>query len=186
MIINFKKTHSKNFGFSLVEVLITLSISSILFIAVISFVMFASKSLTSILNYGDMNVKTRIAIDTISSDVRQCNSVLSSTTNKLKLENNDGLPIIYHWDNNTKFLTRSYKGSVKVLLRKCDEFNFWFNQKNSLSDEVDIQTSSLQSVKIISFSWKCSRSIVGVKLNTSEFQSARIVIRERHNGVFGN
>lgn len=166
-------------GVSLLEVLITASIASIVFAAVGSLSLFTARSFVAMGNYGDLDNASRNALDIMSRDIRQCRALTDFTPNKLTLRGNDTNMLIFEYKPSTGQLTRQKGGTTTVLLQQCDYLNFNIYQRNPsnaftfypvLSNKVDL-------AKLVDVSWRCSRKILGQKVNTESVQTAKIVIR---------
>src|SRR5881394_2384606 len=70
-----------NSGVSLVEVLIAMSVGSLVLAAVSSLTMYAAKATTAMVNYTDLDSKSRYALDVIGREMREASAVLAFQTN---------------------------------------------------------------------------------------------------------
>jgi hypothetical protein len=126
----------------------------------------------------------RVAMDQITRDVRQANMVSSYATNRLTLQDSDGLPIIYSYNatNKTLLRTSTFNGvtSTKTILTECDKLKFEMAQRNTKYGGYDVVPISNPALcKVVNVSWLCSRKLLGIKENTESVQTARIVIRKQ-------
>jgi hypothetical protein len=77
---------------------------------------------------------------------------------------------------------------TRSLLTNCDLFSFSLYDRvpNITSTNVSFYGSTNSSgqvdssvCKVINFTWKCSRSLLGTKCNTESVQTAQIVLRNK-------
>jgi Tfp pilus assembly protein PilW len=167
-------------GSALVEAVIAIGVTGIMIVTLCAFTFFTGKSFAALFNYVDLDDVNRIAMDTLTRDVRQSNKVTGSTTNSLTLEDSDGSPIVYSYSPTTKVLTRSKNGVGKTILTECTKLNFNLGQRNTSTGGYDVYPAATPATcKVVNVSWMCSRSIFGRAENTESVQTARIVIRKQ-------
>jgi Tfp pilus assembly protein PilW len=167
-------------GSALVEAIMAIGITALLVLTLMTFLFFTGKSFAALFNYVDLDDVNRIAMDTLTRDVRQSNKVTASTTNSLTLEDSDGLPIVYNYSPTTKTLTRTKSGASKVILTECSRLNFNLGQRNTATGGYDVFPAATPATcKVVNIAWMCSRSIYGRAENTESVQTARIVIRKQ-------
>src|SRR5438093_3872463 len=99
-------------GFTLIETLFTVGITTLCLAALGGFFVFSSHGFTTLFNYVDLDDANRLAMDQLTRDVRQANSVSSYTTNSLTLQDSDGAPLIYTFSPVTRTLTRTKSGTT--------------------------------------------------------------------------
>jgi hypothetical protein len=75
-------------------------------------------------------------------------------------------------------LVRSTSTERRVLLRECEYVTFHVSQRN-VSNNFEFYSTADQPAltKLVDVSWKCSRKILGAKVNTESVQTAKIVLR---------
>ena len=167
-------------GFAVAEVMVTIGVAAILFLAVCAFSVFAGRSFAAMFNYVDLDDANRVAMDRITRDLRQCNRVTSYTTNALTIEDSDLGAISYTYNTTDHTLTRVKGADRRVLLSDCDTLSFTLGQRNAVGGTYDIYPSAtVTNAKVVNVSWLCSRTIFGRKENTESVQTARIVIRKQ-------
>src|SRR5262245_40396907 len=79
------KSSRRRAGFSLVELLISLSLVMMLTLALLSSYVFIARGDQSLANYGEMNAKARALLDRFSIDVRSATSVTACSTTSITL-----------------------------------------------------------------------------------------------------
>ena len=181
-------------GISLVEVLIAMAIGSLVLAAVSSLTMYGAKATTAMVNYTDLDSKSRYALDVISREIRQANSVLSFQTNlpvkTLTVTNaSDATAITFTYDSNARTVVMSKTGQADLTaLTECDRWDFSLYQRTPYVTATNISyypatnTAGVLTVslcKLINLSWKCSRNIFAQKVNTESVQAAQIVLRTK-------
>lgn len=166
-------------AYSLVE-LMTASAAGTLVIAVTSALLFfSSRSFVSLLNYVDLENLSRIALDTMSKEIRQANNLASYNSTNLTFTDSDGLLLQYTYDPAGGTLSRVKNGQTKVLLTGCDTLTFGIYQRNPTNNYNVVTTTNAALCKLVQLNWKCSRTIMAAKVNTESVQSAKIVIRKQ-------
>jgi Tfp pilus assembly protein PilW len=167
-------------GFTLIETLFTVGVTSLSLLALATFFLFSTHSFVTLFNYVDLDDANRIAMDQLTRDVRQCNCVKSYTTNSLVLTDSDLADLSYDYSPTDRTLTRTKSGASKVVLRQCDRLTFVVGQRNPINGTYDVYpTATAATAKVVNVFWMCSRTIFGFKEDTESVQTARIVIRKQ-------
>ncbi len=174
-------------GFALTEFMFASGITTLLVLVVCAFSFYSSRNFVTLSNYVELDDLNRLAIDQLTTDLRQANRVASyttdatsNTTNSIVLEDSDGQPLVYSYSPGTRTLTRTKGSNTKVLLTECDFLKFSLGQRNPIGASYDVYPAADQSTaKVVNISWLCSRSIFGIKATTESVQTARIVIRRQ-------
>lgn len=170
-------------GMSLVEMMIAMALASIILATVASFAIFTARSFVAVGNYGDLDRTSRNALDTLTRDIRESQALTAFATNKLTLKASDSSTLIYEYAPSAATLTRQSATSTKVLLTGCDLLTFAVYQRSPMSGlQFYPATNGLGAInpptaKLIDVSWRCSRKILGQKVNTESVQTAKIVMR---------
>ncbi len=166
-------------AWSLLEMLIAISIASIIFAAVASVSLFTARSFVAMGNYADLDRASRNALDVMSRDIRQAQHLTGYSAGRLDFTNANGMAFSYIYSSNSATLIRDYGGVRTVLLTNCDFLTFNISQRNPSNNftfyPADPNRPDL--AKLIDLSWKCSRQILGAKVNTESVQTAKIVMR---------
>jgi Tfp pilus assembly protein PilW len=181
-------------AFTLVEVMVGLGLSSLVLAAVASLIMYASKSSLAMVNYVDLDGKSRYALDVISREIRESTALLAFQTNLptkfLTLTNaNQAATVTITYDGNARTLVLSKTGETnKTVLTECETWNFSLYQRTPYITSTNVLyypatntagTLSVSLCKLINLSWKCSRTIFAQKVNTESVQSAQIILRNK-------
>jgi hypothetical protein len=166
-------------GFTVLELLIGVTITSLVLVAMGMTAMFTARSFVATGNYADLDRASRNALDTITRDIREARSVTNFSNAKVTLINFSNQPIVLEWKASTGQLTRTLNGSTTVLLKECDYLSFsnYTRVPTNKWNWYSVKSNVLSETKLIDVSWRCSRKILGQKINTESVQTAKIVIR---------
>ena len=66
---------------TLVELMVATGVGSIVLAAVMALSLFSARSFAALGNYVDLDIKSRTALDQMSSDIRQADKLTAATTN---------------------------------------------------------------------------------------------------------
>jgi len=182
--MDFKATSTKGgraqAGFGLVEAVIAIGITSLLMAVLASVSMMSGRTFVAFANYVDLDDGNRIAMDTLTRDLRECNRVTTCSATRLDIEGPDGVTVSYQHNPVAATLTRTRTGISKVMLKGCDSLNFALGTRNPEGSSFSVKsTTDISIAKVVNVSWNCSRTILGKKANTENVQTARIVIRRQ-------
>jgi prepilin-type N-terminal cleavage/methylation domain-containing protein len=181
-------------GFTLVEISVAVAVGSIVLAAVASLTLYATKASLAMVNYTDLDTKSRYALDLISREIRQASGVMSfqtnQTTSTFTLTNaNQGAAITLTYTPSARAVVMSKTGQPDLTaLTQCDAWNFSFYQRTPYVTATNIlyypATNGAGVIdpnlcKLINLSWKCSRTIFAQKVNTESVQAAQIVLRSK-------
>jgi len=183
---------------TLVELLMAVGISGLVFAAVAILIFFSGRSYAALANYVDLDNKSRGALDWMSKEIRQVDAVTGSgtttlpsgqvVTNRLVLsgtETNGGAyTLTYEYVPDTLSLVRTKEGGnypgTTTLLTGCSYLNFGMYQRVPKTNSFDqFDAADLATCKVVQLDWVCSRKIFNKTANTETIESAKVVIRKR-------
>ena len=165
-------------AFTLVEFVIASAIGLLVLAAVASLIAYSAQSFATTANYVDMDQKSRLAIDRVTTQLRQMDVLTSISSNSASFRRgNTNYSLVYDPANRT--LSQVEGATTTVLLTECDSCSFSIFQRNTISNSFDQFPTSVSSntCKLVQVNWACSRTLFGLKRNTETEQSAKIVIR---------
>ncbi len=181
-------------GWTLVEVMVAVGLSSLVLAAVASVTIYTARTSAAMINYTDLDSKSRYALDVISRELREATAVVSfqtnATTKILTLTNAiDGELVNLTYDSKagTVVLSRTGQNDL-VALTECDQWGFKLFQRTPIVTSTNVVyypatngsgALDLNLCKLISLSWKCSRTILAQKVNTESVQASQIVLRNK-------
>ena len=167
-------------GLSLFEFIIALGLSGLVLVVLVALSVSTGRSLAEMFNYVDLDHSNRIAIDVMSRDLRQVRYLSSYNTNAVSFVDRDLTTLSYVYSPATRLLTRVKAGQTNTLLDDCDFLRFALYQRTPQSNTYNLYPiSDMTNCKVVSFTWGCSRKILGIKANSEQAQAARIVIRNK-------
>ena len=179
---------------TLVEIMIATSLGMLVLAAVGSMSLYGSRTSIAVINYTDLESKSRLALDLISREIRQASAVVGFQTNlpvkSMTLTNEDeAAQITLTYDSTARIVTLQKTGqTTSTNLTECDRWDFGFYQRTPLITSTGVVfypatngagALDLNVCKLISLSWKCSRLVAAQKLNTESVQAAQIVLRNK-------
>jgi len=164
------------------ELLVALTITAFVLLAVMSFYLFSVNSFASTSTYTVFNSRSRNASDIISRDIRNSSSVSAATTNQLVL-NLQAEPdqVTYTYDSAARTLTRVQGSSSKTLLQQITYLNWTLYEwpSNGASYGVFQPAAVPGNAKFISLQWDCAARLSGSRSNSASLQTAMIELRNR-------
>jgi hypothetical protein len=178
---------------TLVEFMVSLAIGSMVVAGSGSLYLFGTRSFIAMGNYTDLDTRSREAVDLMSRDIRDATAVTdfqsSGSTKRLAVTNTlAGTGATYTWTASQGNLVCAKTGQPdQIFLIGCDSWDFQLYQRSPQSGGGYVfypATNSagvydLSLCKLINMSWKCSRTILGSKLNTESVQTAQVVLRNK-------
>ena len=192
--INHFSATTRTRGFTLVEFMVAMGISSLLLTAVALMGIYGSRAFAGMGNYSDLDNQSRNALDMISAELRECSAVLAFKTNlpvrSITLTNDQMQKIVkLEWDSDDRTLVMAVTGDEpRVMLKDCDRWDFrFFNRAPKLTSTNFVFYPATNAAgaliparcKLIDMSWKCSRTVLGNPMNTESMQTAQIVLRNK-------
>jgi hypothetical protein len=180
-------------GFTVVELMIGLLLGSLMLAFAGSMWLFGSRSFAAMANYTDLDAKSRNALDLMSRDIREASRVTAfqnnGNTKWFTVTNaTAGETITYTWNAKPRTLVCKKTGQPdQVYLTGCDRWDFELYQRSPQTNGAFVffpatNTSGVCDpgvCKLINMSWKCSRAILGSKVNTESVQTAQVVLRNK-------
>jgi prepilin-type N-terminal cleavage/methylation domain-containing protein len=178
----FIKPAHRSAGWTLLEMMIGVTVFSVASAAVGTAYLFSLRSFQALSNYSILDQQNREAIDLLTREIRQANSVSSYSTNFIKslsLVDADLGTVTYSFDPLRHRMLRTKNGMTQVLLTNCSLINFNLGMRPPSTNYGYYPTASLDEAKIVDLTWKTSRSLPGGVVNSEDVQTARIVIRKQ-------
>jgi hypothetical protein len=178
LFFNSRARRRSLWALTLMELMVTVGIASIAFAAIASLSVYSARSFVALGNYADLDQASRNALDLMAREIRQTKALTNYSATKLVFRDNDDQLLTYEYKTANNTLVRK-KGAEpeKVLLQQCDFLKFNISQRNPSNDFAFYPTTNVRLAKLVDVSWRCSRQILGAKVNTESVQTAKIVIR---------
>jgi prepilin-type N-terminal cleavage/methylation domain-containing protein len=187
MLKNFSSPRGGHFyirsGFTLMEMMIAIVAGLVILGSVVVTTITLSRSMVAISNYYDLDSSSRNTLDVMSRDIRNADQLTSYATNAISMSGTNYLgsaySFTYNWDGSNMWRTYTISNSTRtwLMLSNCAYLAFSNYTRVPQSNFTFSAVSGTNRTKLLSVSWKCSRSILGAKLNTESVQTAKIVIR---------
>jgi hypothetical protein len=167
-------------GWTIPETLLSIGITGILMLVIVALTMTSGRAFVALSNYVDLDAANKVAMDTLTRDLRECNRVTACSTNSISIEDSDGATITYTYSPGAETFIRTKNGVSKVLLTRCSSMGIAIAQRNPIGGSYDVYPAATPATaKVVNVSWNCYRTILGARANTESVQTARIVIRKQ-------
>lgn len=174
--ITFTKRRSA--AFTLVELMVASGLGVLGTAALFSFILFSARSTAALDNYFDLDLKTQLAMDQMSQQIRQVQKLTACSTTNLTFQDYDGVALQFNYNPVAQVLTRTKNGTTNTLLTGCNSLQFSLFQRTPLSNTFQAySTATSTNTKAIQFTWNCSRSVARDQTNNESMRSATVVIR---------
>ena len=123
---------------------------------------------------------SRLALDSLTRDIRQASNLQRITSTEIALTDSDGGTLTFTYDATAQTLTRTKNGVAKTLLTDCESLTFQSFQRNPIGGTYDqYATADAATCKLISVRWVCARRVLGQIRNSESVQTAKVVIRNQ-------
>jgi len=182
MVLTDTYIRHRRSGFSLVEYLVTLTITVLIIAAGAAASENFLRAVAFLTNSVDLDAKNRLAIDRMSREIRGCDAVDSAWSNGLVLRFGTNVTA-FEYHPQTRELVRDHPDTgTEVYLKGCDSVRFDLFRRNPLGARYDdFPVATTTNCKIVQIRWVCSRRLLGFKANTGRMESARVVIRNQQD-----
>jgi prepilin-type N-terminal cleavage/methylation domain-containing protein len=179
----------RNSGFTLVEILIGMSLSLMVLTAVLSSYLFMGRNLVRLVNQQTLETESRRALQYFSQDVRMAISLSNLTTTSVTFTiptSTGTTTVAYNYDSNAGQFTRTTPantGTLLVLVNniKSGTFSFaYYNIAGNQITQTDTQVSS-PNIRRISYSYDAQTGNSGNGTLTALFRmaSSRLSLRNK-------
>jgi prepilin-type N-terminal cleavage/methylation domain-containing protein len=171
-------------GFSLVEVMVSMTIATFILASSYATLISLSKGTESMVNFSEMNAQTRIALEYFGRDARMASAVIHASTTSFRLEREMGgnqIEVRYRYVPDSKIFERiqfDSSGNVterRTILYDVDElfFNYYTARQNPTNG------TGLADIKHVQLEAKLERNVLNIT-NTNYIISARFMMRNKH------
>jgi Tfp pilus assembly protein PilW len=177
----FIKLRRHQRAFTLIETMMAAGITSILLIALSQLTFYTGRSFAALTNYVELDKFSRSALDQMIYKVRQADELTEFAPTKIAFNYQKTNKLSYVYSPSARTMTETLNGKSKTLLKECDKLEFSIFQRNPESGSYDQFPATLtnSAAKLVQVSWVCSRTVLGLLVNTESVQSAKIVIRNQ-------
>ena len=156
-------------GFSLVELMISLTLVMMLTLALLTSFTFIARGDRSLTNYGEMNAQARKLLEQLGQDLRSATDVTNFTSTDLYLivpTNTAGTTtqsVIWSFNSVNSAVTRQDGSGTKTYAQNVDTFSFYYYN----SARPSAETTSLVEVKQVQLKLRMLRLVASTI--TSEY-----------------
>ena len=172
--LTFTSHKKRNIGIALAELMVAGGIGVLLVATMTVTYVFYLKSFANLENYMTLNSESQIALNRMTKEIRQADSLVSYSVNKLTFAV-DGKNVSYAYDPAQQTLARVSGSDNNVLLFGC---TYWTNNIYDRNMNV-LATSAATNCKVVQLTWICAASVLGRTNTTEDVQSSKVVIRKQ-------
>ncbi|MEI7799352.1 MAG: prepilin-type N-terminal cleavage/methylation domain-containing protein [Opitutaceae bacterium] len=158
-------------GFTLSELLISLSLGSLLMAAVLSTYLFMGRSMTRTANFQILENKSRLALNYLRQDIQLASAVTTSTNTSLTLTLPSGT-VSYTYSGRTLTRTATFGPAPTIYLLMGDCTAFDFNYYSTLGTGLTATALVPLSIKLIDCTFTLQR---GPTINGTSTQDGTAV-----------
>jgi hypothetical protein len=176
-------------GFTMVEMLVSVGLGIILLSGVMILYINGIRSFVAMGNYQNLDAKSCNTLDVLSREIRNSTVLLSYvpsqslTLSNASARNGLGQINVIKYDPTARTLVLKRTGQSDLTnLTECDRWSFAIYNRVPITSSTNISFNAATNAtdcKLINMSWKCSRTVLGTKLNTESVQTAQIVLRNK-------
>jgi Tfp pilus assembly protein PilW len=174
-------------GWTLVEMMIVVALCTLMLASIAAVSIFMARTLDATANYAELDRQSRIALDKLSSDIRQCGGLTNFSATGLWFTNQNGSMLAYTWDTAAQTLnyTNEADASGGVLLKGC---TYWKTAEfthdpapNTTMTFLSLPSTNVFAqaalTKVIVIDWVCKKTNYLTLTDSESVQTAKIVLR---------
>jgi len=182
-ILKAAATHRRRRGFTLVELMVSATLSAFVLAGILSTFLFLGRSGANLRNYSDMESQARKALEVFAQDVRQASAITWTASSSVTLVVNT-VSITYTHSTANNTFTRVIGANSQTLITGIAGGSFTFKAFNVAGTEMPLstaaeRTAASSSTKQLQISLEASRSTTTVATATNLVLSARYVLRNK-------
>lgn len=165
-------------GFTLPELLIGIGLAGLVIAVIGSLSLYSGVNFACLINYTEMDSASLNAMNRLTRDIRSANGASAISTNSITLRTDTGSPLTYSYSGNTRTLSRIDGTNTSVILRECDQLQFFVYQRTPIEGQfAQYEIGDTNESKVVFVTWTCSRTVFGRKLTTDSASAGRVVMR---------
>jgi len=170
---------------SLIELVVATGLGTLVLGSVGTLFIYGLFSFAGLGNYAILSGQSKLSLDMMSRDVREMTALTdyqNTISNKSLTFTNayEASTVKFMWDSSTGILKYQKTSQPdRVLLTGCNQWNVNLYQRSPQTNWVFYTTTNLDTAKLINMNWKCSRTILGRRINKENVVTAQIVLRNK-------
>jgi prepilin-type N-terminal cleavage/methylation domain-containing protein len=175
-----KLRNSSRRGFTIVEMMISMTLFGIAIAIAMSVYLFSTKTFAIMANFAQLDQNNRVALDKMTRELRGAQTIVTNSENSITLSYPNSPSVTYLFEPSTRALLRNVTGGTStVMLTNCDLLTFKVGQRTPINGTWD-NYPALPGlpVKEIQFRWKTGCTVPGLSSTVNEdIETAKIVVR---------
>lgn len=151
--VHSKLPKSARSGFTLMEVMISLTLGTLVLGMATGGLLFMSRSLTSLTHYTEMSQHSRIALELFGRDIRMATNVYTANNHTLSIlrtdANNTTVLVDYVYNPQTKtFSQQTGNNAPQIILRDVDELeiNYFTLRGDPTTNPLEVKEVQLEAL----------------------------------------
>lgn len=163
-------------GFSLVEVMIAVFITTLISIGITQSFILLSRNFMSVGNYVDLSAQSRYSLEVFGRDMRMTARVYKVTSTEIDVDimtPSGAENVSYVYDSAARQFVRISSVGKQVILHNCDELEL------NYFTILDSPTTTLSSIKKVQLSAVTRRHVQNIE-NTDHLITATYMMRNRN------
>jgi len=156
-------------------------VGSIVTVFAITLVVHSGRTFASLYNYADLNSSSLVAIDRVTTDIRNASALTFFDPQRIILNlGTNKPPVTLAYSVKDRVLTRQIgTGPETVILTGCDSLDFFIYEPEVASNTLALtSTTAPADAKAVGVTWLCSRSILGRPVNNDNPRTAITAMRK--------
>jgi len=169
------------------EMMIAVGLGTLILASVSTVYVHLHRTMDATINYEELDRQSRVALDLMSTDIRQCGGLTNFATNALSFTNEDGSLLRYTWDG-SNYLTYTNASTTLAgcprggtLLKGCGFLKFSIFQRNPVAGTTMTFTPCASTnaglTKVVVMDWVCRRTNYVSLTDSESVQTAKVVMR---------
>jgi hypothetical protein len=176
-------------AWTLMEMMVAVAAGGLLLASVGSVFVFVKRTLDGTANYVELDRQSRVTLDKMTRDIRECGGLTNFDATHLWFTNQDNSQLTYVWDTNAQTLSyTNYSTNVPgsgVLLAHCTYWKATAYTRVPLTNStmifVPLPTSNSLAqaalAKVIVMDWICKRTNYTTLTDSESVQTAKVILR---------
>ncbi len=167
-------------AFTLIEYMVAMSIGLVVLGAACVLWGFASMTCAGLLNYAEMAMTSKNALESVSREIRNAVAVQSFSTGRLILLDPRRQQVTLSYDSVSQTLQQTKGAEQKTILTGCSSFEFRvFQRTPTPGSDLMFAATDTNTAKVVQMQWTCARKLTGNKQNVENSVSSKVVIRSK-------
>jgi len=165
--------------------MVAAAVGSLVLGAVVVLFIYGLFSFAGLGNYAILTGQSRTSLDLLSREMREATGFVhykvDGSQKSLTLTNSlEGTSMTCTWNADTDTLTFEKTDlPSRICLTGCNSWDVSFYQRTPQSGWTFYPATDPKTCKLINMTWRCSRTILGNRINSENVVTAQVVLRNK-------